>query len=119
MVNEVIIDTNALMLPFQSKLRIEEELERLLGKCEILVPSSIIEEIKKLAMSNPKAMAALRYSKKFKVVETEMKGDDSIIDLALKRKSFVLTNDKILIERLRDLGIRVIRPRGERRLEFA
>lgn len=119
MVNEVVVDTNALMLPFQSRLRIEDELLRLLGSYEIIVPSSVINELKRLAKGNQDAMAALNYSKKFRVVETDMKGDDSIIDMALKIKAIVLTNDKLLIERLKGMGIRVIRPRGERRLEFA
>ncbi|MDP8011580.1 MAG: PIN domain-containing protein [Thermoplasmata archaeon] len=119
MVNEVIVDTNALMLPFQSKLRIEDELQRLLGSYVILVPESVIHELENLSRGNSDAMAALKYAKKFKVIETDLSGDYSIFDLAIKKKCIVLTNDRILIERLKKNGIKVIRPRGEKRLDFA
>ncbi|HHH83948.1 MAG TPA: twitching motility protein PilT, partial [Thermoplasmatales archaeon] len=41
----VILDTNALMIPYQSGINIEKEITRLLGICRIIVPSSVVEEI--------------------------------------------------------------------------
>ncbi|MEL9999460.1 MAG: twitching motility protein PilT [Thermoplasmata archaeon] len=118
MENEVIVDTNGLMLPFQSKLNLEKCLFELLGKYKILVPESVMKELKYLSLTNPYARAALAYSKKFSILKTSMKGDYSIIQLALERHSYVLTNDRNLIRILKKYGIRVIRPRGEKRLEL-
>ncbi|MGC8662898.1 MAG: PIN domain-containing protein [Thermoplasmata archaeon] len=119
MANEIIVDTNALMLPFQSKLHIEDELARLLGNYEIIVPTSVIMELEKLSKRNMDALAALKYAGKFRKIKTNLSGDNSILELALRNKFMVLTNDRILIERLKTNGIRVIRPKGEKRLDFA
>lgn len=119
MENDVIVDTNALMLPFQKRLDIEGNLAELLGTYRILVPESVIRELESLSKVNPDARAALAYSKKFDVLNTEMEGDLAILHLALERKCYVLTNDSELIKRLKRNGIRVIRPRGEKRLVIA
>ncbi|MCI4435179.1 MAG: twitching motility protein PilT [Thermoplasmata archaeon] len=116
--NEVIVDTNALLLPFQSGLDIEKNLEELLGKYIIIVPDSVIRELEKLSTGNPQARAALSYSKRFKIVKTDLEGDESIVSMAEKRKSYVLTNDYNLIKILKKKGIKVIRPRGKKRLEI-
>ncbi len=118
MENEVLVDTNALMLPFQNKLNIEKCLDELLGKYIIRVPESVIRELIKLSITNSQARAALAYSKKFEIVKTSLNGDYSIIKLARERNCYVLTNDAHLIGILKRYGIKVIRPRGEKRLEI-
>lgn len=119
MANEIILDTNALILQFKEKLHLEDELQRLLGKYEIIIPSSVIKELEKLSEGNQNAMAALKYAQKFKKIDVEGKGDNSIIDLAERLGCYVLTNDKELIKRLKNKGIKVIRPRNFKRLDFA
>ncbi|HEU12537.1 MAG: PIN domain-containing protein [Thermoplasmata archaeon] len=119
MENEVIVDTNALMLPFQKGLDIEKNLEELLGRFTIIVPESVIRELERLSQGNPEARAALSYSKRFKILKTDLEGDKSIIKIAENLKCYVLTNDSRMIRILKRKGIKVIRPRGERRLVFA
>jgi len=102
---KVIADTNALMMPFQFRVNIEKELERLLASYEILVPSSVLAELRRLASSNEKARSAIKLAERYKVVETEEVGDESILEIASKHGACVLTNDKILLSKLKDAGI--------------
>jgi len=113
----IIVDTNALFIPFQLKIRIEDELERLFGKVEIIVPESVINELYNLSKTNTIARAALKYAMKFRVVKNEGSGDRAIVNLAIKTGYPVLTNDKRLKRILKAHGIRVIETRGMKRLE--
>jgi rRNA-processing protein FCF1 len=107
MATKVILDTNAVLMPFQFGINLNKELERLLGECEILVPMSVLEELKDL---KPKrlARAAQELALKFKVFETTEKGDKAIISVAKELKCPVVTNDKKLIKTLEKLGLPVI-----------
>ena len=73
---------------------------------EFVVPGPLIGELKHL--DNKYASAALQLARKYEIVPTEATGDNSVIELALQRKAFVLTNDKVLRGRLRKLGISLI-----------
>jgi rRNA-processing protein FCF1 len=110
----VVLDANALLMPFQFRMNIDRELERLLGEVDGLVPSSVLSELHGLKEKHSKAALAL--ARKYEIVETEKCGDDAVIDVAQRRSADVLTNDRELIDRLRALGIGVIRLRSGRHL---
>ncbi len=105
---KVILDTNALMMPFEFKLNIDLELQRLLGAPECMVPSCVMGELKKLARDNRHARAALKLASKYPVVEVESPGDSGVIEAAKKTGGYVLTNDRGLIRRLRNEKLGVI-----------
>jgi rRNA-processing protein FCF1 len=48
----VALDTSALMLPVQADLRVFEELDRLLGEHEPVVPGAVLAELEALARGN-------------------------------------------------------------------
>ncbi len=102
----VILDTNALLMQFEFKIDLEDELTRLLGVFEILIPSSVLDELKNIKDKNVKS--ALDLASRYKTIETEKKGDKSIIFLAEKFKAVVVTNDRELRRRLKEVGIKVI-----------
>ena len=79
-VKAVVLDANALLMPFQFKINIDIEIERLLGGVEVLVPSSVIDELKKL--KDKDAKAALSLSKKYRRVEVGKRGDAGVIEAA-------------------------------------
>lgn len=120
----VVLDTNALMIPYQSGINIEKELTRLLGICRIIVPSSVVEEMERLAGEDGgtgrAAKLGLSIIKKrgFRLMETESKGDDGVLETALKMDGAVVTNDRELQERAREMNLPIIYPRGENRLEM-
>jgi len=102
----VILDTNALLMQFEFKIDLEDELSRLLGAYEILIPSSVLNELKNLKDKN--ARSALEFALKYRVIETEKKGDESILAMAKELNAVVVTNDRELRKRLKDNGLRVI-----------
>ncbi|MEA2055048.1 MAG: twitching motility protein PilT [Candidatus Thermoplasmatota archaeon] len=120
----VILDTNALMIPYQSGINIEREIIRLLGICRIIVPSSVVEEMERLANEDGKtgraAKLGLNIIKKrgFRLMETKSKGDDGVIETALKMDGAIVTNDKELRKRAKEMNLPIIYPRGENRLEL-
>jgi len=110
----IVLDANALLMPFQFKINLDRELKRLFGEVPVFVPSSVLGELGNSLDKNSKAALAL--ARKYQIVETELSGDDAVLDIAIKRRSAVVTNDKSLIKRLRVHRIPVIRLRGERYL---
>ncbi|MEM1513471.1 MAG: PIN domain-containing protein [Candidatus Thermoplasmatota archaeon] len=120
----VVLDTNALMMPYQFDINIEKELTRLLGVCRIIVPRSVVEEIEKIAEKGGEtgraAQLALSIIKKrcFRVVETERKGDDGVIETAIKTEAAILTNDKELKKKAKELKLTVIYLREGKKLEM-
>jgi rRNA-processing protein FCF1 len=118
----VIVDTNALMLPAQKGIDLENELTRLVGKCEITVPSIVVDEINNLAHREGKirndARVAQTLIKRFRIVKISGAGDQGIADYARKIRGIVVTNDKELKKELKDTEIPVIYLRGNNHLEL-
>lgn len=102
----VVVDTNALLMPFESSINIDYELERLLGNCEVVVPGPVIGELKRIRSRH--ARAALALARKYRIEQTETQGDEGIIEIAKRLNAYVLTNDKRLRSILRRMGIKTI-----------
>ncbi|UCD92180.1 MAG: twitching motility protein PilT [Methanobacteriota archaeon] len=113
---KVILDANALLMPFQFGVNLDLELERLVGECDVLVPSSVLGELRKLVGTDKHAKAALDLAQKYEVREVEDSGDASILSLAGKEAGIVVTNDRELIQKLRESGIPVISLRSRTHL---
>lgn len=120
----VVLDTNALMMPYQFGINIEKEINRLLGICRIIVPHTVIEEMERLAERGGETGRAAQLGlsiirkKGFRLMETENKGDDGILETAIKIEGAVVTNDKGLKERAKELQLPVIYMRGGSKLEI-
>lgn len=113
----VLLDANALLMPFQFSLDLEGELRRLLGTPRILVPSSVLEELDRLAATKRVARAARLLAERFEVVDVPGRGDDALVEAARARGAVVVTNDRRLRRRLREAGLPVIYLRERSRLE--
>ena len=112
----VVLDTNALLLPFERSINLDAQLRSLLGDCRVLVPGPLIGELRR--SSNKHAKAAMSLAFRYDVVDTEGTGDCSVIELAERHGAYVVTNDRALIERLRERRIRIILLRGGSHLGF-
>ena len=104
----VVLDANALMMPFEYRINLDSELRKLVGDVEIYVPSCIIGEIKKLAAKRWEAKAALKLLKKYKICKTDSMGDEGVVECGEKLKAIVVTNDKKLQKKLKEKGIKII-----------
>ncbi len=144
---EVIVDTNALLIPGEFGVDIFEELERL-GYVHIIVPKMVLTELDRLRQrpglkGKEKIAANVGYSLIRKYTDTseqermstgctisieegageeevekgEGDTDEMIAALALKRKAAVLTNDEELRTKLSQAGIATVYLRGKNRLE--
>jgi rRNA-processing protein FCF1 len=125
---KVILDSNALFVPFQFKIDIFDCLEQLLERnLELILLSPIKRELEALAKKgSPKmrknASYALKIAEKCRYVEVNapasMLTDDVILKIAEEWKTPVFTNDRQLKKRLRDISVPVIYVRQKSRLEI-
>ena len=112
---KVVLDTNALMMPFQFKVDLEGELVRHLGAVEVYVPQICLEELKRI--DDRKAKGALQLAKRFKILPSQGKGDEAVLNLATELHAVLVTNDAELRRRAKSKGLRVAYLRGKDKLE--
>jgi rRNA-processing protein FCF1 len=114
----VLLDTNALLMPFQMGLDVEGEVLRVMGRCRMVVPRVVVAELRTMGSSLRDGAAALTFAERFEVMETVGLGDDAVVDLAIRTGGTVVTGDRGLIKRLHAAGLRVLRPRQKKQLEL-
>lgn len=119
----VAVDTSALMLPVELEIRVFDELERLLGDVEAVVPAQVVDELERLRSDGGTTGRAARVGLELleascTVVDGEAPTvDDAVIALALEGPAgYVVTADRELAARARSAGVPAITPRGRRRL---
>jgi rRNA-processing protein FCF1 len=117
----VLMDTNALMMPVESNIRVFEELDRLLVNPELLVPRAVLSELDALAGSHGEEAIAASVgrdlSERCRPVEHEStNADDACVELAGTACEFVCTNDRPLAERILESGVPVIGLRAKNTL---
>lgn len=113
---KIVLDANALMMPFEFNINLDSEIKRLLGECEIVVPSGVVAELTKLSETDRAAKAGLRLAGKYRTLEVNGQGDDAVIEAAVSLRAAVVTNDDALLRRLREMGIARIRLRSRTHL---
>jgi rRNA-processing protein FCF1 len=118
----VVVDTNALMMPVESNVRLFDELDRLLDAPTLVVPEAVVEELEKLADGAGKeakaASVGLDLAERCESRATEATyADDAVVELAEREgATHVVTNDGPLKQRVLDAGISVISLRGRSKL---
>jgi rRNA-processing protein FCF1 len=115
---KVILDSNALFVPFEYRIDIFTELERLMrSRFEPILLSPIRDELERLAtQGSPKmrknASQALKLAQRCKTVKADdqsgASADDIIMEVAREPGHVVFTNDRHLRKRLRDINVPVI-----------
>jgi rRNA-processing protein FCF1 len=120
----VVLDTNALMMPVERDVRVFEELDRLLGSADCVVPQAVFDELDKLAGSASEEATAASVGRdladRCTVVEAEPEyADDAVLAVAQRETvEYAVTNDRPLRERLLDAGVPVISLRGNHKLDI-
>lgn len=102
----VVLDTNALLMPFEIGINLDAEVSGLLGDVRFVVPGPLVGELKHLDSKWAKAALALARSRE--IVPAEAHGDDSVLEVAQREHAYILTNDKELRRRARKLLIPLI-----------
>lgn len=118
----VILDSSAVLMIFEFSVDLEAELTRLLGRHKAVIPKSVFDELRFLSQQQDGrrrqiAKAAMQFIKKFEIVNTKIENaDDAIFNLAKETDWVVVTNDKELRTRLRNILLPVIFLRGKKTL---
>jgi rRNA-processing protein FCF1 len=124
----VIMDSNAFFIPFQFKIDIFSELDRLLGgRYELILLPQVKKELEALvSKGSPKTRktvnSALKLAATCKRIEIEVQEpylvDDVIFEASRQLGAAVFTNDRHLKKRLRDISVPVIYQRQKSRLSI-
>ncbi|ELZ44025.1 Vapc superfamily-like protein [Halorubrum coriense DSM 10284] len=118
----VALDASALMAPVEADLRLFEELDRLLGGYEAVVPAAVLAELDGLQRGNgaeaTAASVGADLADRAEAVETdESYADDALVALAAAgRVDAVVTNDGPLAKRVLTADAPVIGLRGRNTL---
>ena len=117
----VILDTSVLMSIFEKRFDLIEDIELEVGRAKVVVPESVLKELKKLASSRgsrsrkAKAVLDLIESKGFETVRSmDWDVDNDVILLAKNLKGIVATLDKDLIKRLKEESVEVMTWKNKR-----
>ena len=119
----IVLDTNALMMPVESEVRLFDELDRLLPAVDgHLAPDAVRDELDKLADGAGKEATAASVGRdlldRCTLAATEADyADDAVLELATREDvTHAVTNDKPLKRRLLGAEIPVISLRGRNKL---
>lgn len=94
-----------------------QEIKKLREPYKPVIIPAIESEVRGLSQGIRESGLLESMMKVMEVVPAEGKGDDSIIDTAVRLKAAVMTNDRELRKRLKSSGVRVFSLRGGRRVE--
>jgi len=123
---KVILDSNFLMIPFQFKIDIFQEIEYLLQKkVDFVVPSAVKSELTGISSRGgegaPEASLALQLASRCRVVDVTLEPqetvDDAILKASQKLGAVVATTDIDLKKRLRAINVPVVYLREKSKLE--
>jgi rRNA-processing protein FCF1 len=121
----VVLDTNALMAPVEVGVRTFEELDRLLGEYEAVVPDAVLAELDRLAAGAGKAATAASVGadlarRECGTVEHETDyADDAVVEVGRRNGiEYAVTSDMPLRERLLEANVPVICLRGRTKFEI-
>jgi uncharacterized protein len=118
---KVVLDTNALLIPFESGIRLEAELERLFGTYEAIVPEAVMLELAHIASQGKgqraaNARMALSLASRYSYRPVSGRGDSAVLSIAKKEKAYLFTNDRELLNRAFAEGLGVVRVKGKSHL---
>jgi rRNA-processing protein FCF1 len=122
-VTRVVLDTNALMAPVEVGVRTFEELDRLLGEYEAVVPRAVLDELERLSEGSGEAATAASVGgdlarRECDIVEHGAEyADDAVLELG-RELEYAVTSDMPLRERLLEANVPVISLRGGNKLEL-
>jgi len=118
----VVFDSNAILMLFEYSISLEQELTKILGSYEIVVPSKIVEELKFLCekgkgKKKQYAKPALKLVEKYKIVADKSENaDNAVLNIAKKLNGIVFSNDKELKKRAKKEKIKTIFMRNKKYL---
>ena len=120
---KIILDTNFLLIPFYFKVDIFSEIQRISDfKYTLFILDKTIDELDNIIkVQSGKSVKAAKFAldmirlKKIKKIRT---GDGDVDDLLLDQEAIIATQDRLLIDRLKKKGKKIIRLRQKKYLSL-
>lgn len=113
----VLLDANALFLPFRGSLDLAAEVGRWAGPAPLRVAAGTLAELDRLvARGVSESRPARELARRFAVAASSGRGDAGLLALAVARGWWVVTGDRAFQRRLRAAGVTVLAPRGRQGL---
>ena len=118
----VALDTSVLMAPVEVNLRLFEELDRVLGAVDPVVPSSVLQELDRLGDGSGEAATAASVGRDLAARARPLDtggtyADDALVELAAAGDvDYVVTADRELVRRVLDADTPVLCLRGRETL---
>ncbi|MFB6128927.1 MAG: PIN domain-containing protein, partial [Halorhabdus sp.] len=117
----VVLDTNALMMPVECDVRVFEELDRVIGETDLVVPEAVVAELDRLSTGGGEEATAASVGRdlveRCRVVGHDAtNADDAVLELARELDAYAVTNDGPLREALLAANRPVIGLRGRNKL---
>ncbi len=114
----MLLDANALLLPFRERFPLRAEIEHLRPGAELVVPVSVLRELDTLVERGVReAGPARELARTFRALPSSGRGDAGILRAAVETGGWVATADRALARRLAARGVTVLAPRDRARLE--
>lgn len=116
---QVILDANSIVIPFQFRIDIFREIERLIPKKhEVVTLSCVLKELEGIRDIGKKGLELIK-KKGVRIIRADGKADEELLRLGREGNSVVCTNDSNLRKRLREINVPIIylRSRGHMELE--
>ena len=117
----VILDSSAVMMLFEFSIDLEDELTRLLGGYHVILPRPIVDELRFLSehrkgKKRQNAKAALELIKKYEIADEKETGDNAVLHLAQRLNGIIITNDRELRKRAKEVSLKTIYLRSKNKL---
>ena len=119
----VLLDTSAIFMVFEHSIRLNDELDRLLGLYSIKILEDIKKEIESLlnhgtGKQKQLAKIAVKFINQYEIIPNVSQDtvDDTLFFAAKKLSAVVVTNDVALKKKLIEHGVQTICLRGKNRL---
>ncbi len=113
----VLLDANALFLPFTQGIDLDREVGRWQPGARLLVPDAVRRELEELeARGTRGAPLARGLAARFERCASPGRGDDALFAAAQRLGAAVVTADRALRDRLAEAGLVVLVPRDRGRL---
>ena len=110
----VLTDTNIILWTFNEGPDFREAIQNVMPGADIAVPTCVISELKTLNTKESKA--ALEMCKKIKIIDIGKGYVDDLLVEAAKNGHLIATNDKELLNRLKDLKLNALKIREKNKL---
>jgi uncharacterized protein len=121
----VVLDTNILLTPEICKINMDAELKPLLGTYRLCITEGTKRELEEIASTNSRTGQAARIAlklighKNIEIIHSEKNhADDQIVEFAEKNDCIVATQDKLLKERIKIIGRKIIIVRSKTHFEI-